>query len=129
MKKLLLLLFVLFAIGTGAQTVQSITGTWTLSKVVKIDRMNAAELKKGKEMLEDNVILTFNEDGSFKSTATKAKEPKTWLYQKKKKTILIKGKKENLKIQILSYNSKAGKMRVKMNLSKSVLGEFVLLKN
>lgn len=129
MKKLLLFLLVTFTIGTWAQTTQAITGTWTLIKVVKIDRMNTSELKKGKEMLEDNVILTFNEDGSFKSTAAKAKEPKTWSYQKKKKTILIKGKKENLKIQILSYNSKAGKMRVKMNLSKSVLGEFVLSKN
>jgi|GEM_PF-4064944 len=127
MKKYIALFFLLLAFAGHTQTTQSIAGQWTISKVIKVEGMSAAKLKKGKEMLEGNVILTFNADGTFKSTASTKKEAKTWLYQRKKKTILINSKSEKLKIKILKFKTES--MRVKMQLSKSVVGEFLLVKN
>lgn len=127
MKKLGFLLLILISASALAQNTQSITGKWTLAKVIKVDNMTKSELAKGKEMLEGNVIYSFNEDGTFKSTADTKKEAKTWIYQRKARTIQIKGNTEHLKIKIISF--KSNQMRVKMNLSKSVLGEVVLVKN
>lgn len=126
MKKILSLILLVFGCCLQAQNMQSISGTWALAKVVKIERMPASEIRKAKEMLEGNVLLTFNQDGSFKSTADSKKELREWIYQKKTRTITLKGKQLRLKIKILKF--KPEQMRVKMQLSKSVLGEFVLVK-
>lgn len=125
MKKLFILLLTI-SFGIRAQTVQSIAGQWTIHKVVKIDGMSASKLKAGKEALEGNAMLTFNQDGTFHSTIAK-KTVTNWSYKRKTKTILLTGKNQKLKIKILKF--KQTSMRVKMQLSKSVLGEFVLVKN
>ena len=127
MKKLLVLLLLVLSYGFQAQTKQSITGKWLLAKVIKVDGISASKLKAGKQALEGNVILSFNENGTFQSTAFSNKEVKTWTFQKKTKTISIKGQSEKLKVKILNF--KPTHMRVKMQLSRSVVGEFLLEKN
>ncbi len=124
MKKYLILL--LFWLSGNAQNTQALTGTWTISKVVTIERMSSSELKKGREMLENNVLLIFNPDGTFKSTADSKKELRKWTYQRKTRTIVLSGKQRRFKAKILIF--KPERMRVKMQLSRSLLGEFVLEK-
>ncbi len=110
-----------------AQNTQSLAGTWTLSKVIKVERMSSAHVRTARETLEGNVLLTFNADGTFKSTADSKKELRHWNYQRKTRTIILSGKQQRFKAKILNF--KPDRMRVKMQLSRSVLGEFILVKN
>jgi hypothetical protein len=126
MKKILIVLFLAVAFGVRAQKTESIIGTWTIYKVVKIEGMSAAELKNGKAALEGNAFLTFNKDGSFNSTVDTKKMVTQWYYKRKSKTIFLTGKSQKLKIKIIKF--KQTSMRVKMQLSRSILGEFVLVK-
>lgn len=126
MKKFIVLFFLFFAVALHAQSAKSITGQWIIQKVVSIDGMSAAKLKAGKEALEGNAFLTFNEDGTFKSTTDPKRAITNWAYRKKSRTILLTGKSQRLKIKVIKF--KQTSMWVKMQLSKSVLGEFVLVK-
>ncbi|SCX81180.1 hypothetical protein [Flavobacterium caeni] len=126
MKKIIAILLALLTFAAHAQNAQSLAGQWRIHQVVSIDGLSKAKLKDAKQALESNVILTFNPDGTFKSTADPKRTVTNWTYKKKTKTILLTGKSQRLKIKVLKF--KQTSMRVKMQLSKSILGEFVLVK-
>ena len=126
MKKIHILLFLMVFGNTQAQTKNELIGKWTFTKVLRMDLLDAAQIKKMDSYVTGNWYLDFRKDGSLIVFPEKSNQTMTWQFDEQTKQIILHSNGNRLPLEIIQFKPKT--LRIKMGIDEKTSGEFELQK-